>query len=71
MPISRAKAQLLAIAAQVASTGESVVMTRRGAPLVRLVAIEPPASLKGSVTFLVDEDELIYAPLDAWDADKA
>jgi prevent-host-death family protein len=70
MPISRAKAQLLALADEVASTGESIVVTRRGKPLVRLVPIEPPPSLEGSVTFLVDEEELIYAPLVEWDADR-
>jgi prevent-host-death family protein len=71
MPISKAKARLLAVADQVASTGEPVVMTRRGTPLVRLVPISPPPSLEGSVTFLVDEEELIYAPLEEWDADRA
>lgn len=70
MPISRAKAQLLAVAAEVANTGEPVVVTRRGKPLIRLVPIEDPPSLKGSVTFLVDEEELIYGSLFDWDADK-
>lgn len=70
MPISKAKAHLLAVADQVASTGESVVVTRRGKPLVRLVPIEAPPSLEGSVTFLVDEEELIYAPLDEWDVER-
>lgn len=70
MPISKAKTHLLAVADRVASTGESVVVTRRGKPLVRLVPIEPPPSLEGSVTFLVSEQELIYATLDEWDLDK-
>jgi prevent-host-death family protein len=70
MPISKAKAQLLAVADRVASTGEPVIVTRRGKPLVRLVPIEPPPSLEGSVTFLVSEEELIYAPLADWDIDK-
>lgn len=70
MPISKAKTHLLAVADQVASTGESIVVTRRGKPLVRLVPIEPPPSLEGSVTYLVSEDELIYGSLAEWDVDK-
>jgi prevent-host-death family protein len=68
IPITEAKAKLIAVADQVASTGEAIVVTRRGKPLVRLVPITPPPSLDGSVTFLVDEDDLIYAPLGDWDA---
>lgn len=50
IPITEAKAKPIAVADQVASTGEAI---------------------GGSVTFLVDEAELIYAPLGDWDADSA
>jgi prevent-host-death family protein len=71
IPITEAKAKLIAVADQVASTGEAIVVTRRGKPLVRVVPITPPPSLDGSVTFLVDEEDLIYAPLGDWDAATA
>ena len=45
-------------------------MTKHGRPVARVTAAEAPADLRGSVTFHVDEDELI-APLDVeWDAER-
>lgn len=69
MSISEAKARFLAIAEDVATTGQEIVVTKRGAPLIRLTPITPPPSLAGSVTFLVDEEELIYGTLDKWDVE--
>lgn len=67
----RRKAELIAVADRVAATGEAVVVTRRGKPLIRLVPVEAPASLEGNVTYLVDEEELIYGSLGEWDAEGA
>ncbi len=53
---------------EVAATGESIVITKRGRPVARLEPISELPSLVGSVSFVVDEDALI-APLDVdWDA---
>lgn len=68
--ISEFKAKCLRLADEVAVTGEPIVLTRHGRPLVRVVPVEEPKSLKGSVTFLVSDEELI-APLDEdWDAER-
>jgi prevent-host-death family protein len=68
IPAGQFKAHCLAILDEVAETGETVVVTKRGKPVARVAPLEPPGSLVGTVTFLVDDDELI-APLDAaWDA---
>lgn len=65
---SNFKAHCLALLDDVALTGEEVVVTKRGRPVARLVAIDAPQPLAGSVTFHASDDELI-APLDvAWDA---
>jgi len=65
---SEFKARCLALIDEVAATGRPLTVTKRGRPLARLVALEEPASLVGSVSFEVDEDELI-APVDAdWSA---
>lgn len=65
---SQFKAHCLALLDDVASTGEEIVVTKRGRPVARVVAIDAPQALEGSVTFLVSDEELI-APLDvAWDA---
>jgi len=65
---SNFKAHCLALLDDVALTGEEVVVTKRGRPVARLVAIDAPHPLAGSVTFHASDDELV-APLDvAWDA---
>jgi prevent-host-death family protein len=69
MSVSRAKAQFLALAEEVAATGQEVIVTKRGKPLVKVTPVEPAPSLSGSVTFHVDEEELIYSPLGEWDVD--
>lgn len=69
IPAGRFKAQCLALLDDVAATGETIVVTKRGKPVAQLVPLEPPASLIGSVTFLVSDEELM-APIDAeWDAE--
>ena len=62
IPATEFKAHCLAILDDVAKTGEVVVVTKRGKPVARVTPLEPPASLIGSVTFLVSDEELI-APL--------
>jgi len=65
---SQFKARCLALLDDVALTGEEVIVTKRGRPVARLVAIDAPQPLAGSVRFHVSDDELL-APLDvAWDA---
>jgi prevent-host-death family protein len=67
---SQFKAQCLALIDDVALTGEEIVVTKRGRAVARLVAIDEPKPLAGSVTFHVSDDELL-APLDvAWDAES-
>ena len=67
---SQFKARCLALLDDVALTGEEVVVTKRGRPVARLVAIDAPQPLAGSVRFHVSDDELL-APLDvAWDAQR-
>ena len=50
------KATCLQLLDEVAETGRPVVVTKRGRPVARVVPLEPPPSLVGSVTFLVDVD---------------
>jgi prevent-host-death family protein len=63
------KAHCLAILDRVAETGESIVVTKRGRPVARVVPARQAgrSSLRGSVTVRGD----IVAPLlDAWEADR-
>jgi prevent-host-death family protein len=68
MSASQFKARCLAVLDEVASTGNPVIVTKRGKPVARVVPAEAPPSLRGSVRILVSEKEFI-APLDLeWDA---
>ena len=48
------KAQCLALLDEVAETGREIIVTKRGKPVAKVVPIEPPKSLEGSVTVLGD-----------------
>jgi len=66
---SRFKAECLRLLDEVAETGREVVITKRGKPVAKVTPVESPPSLRGSVRFLVSDEELI-APLgEAWDAE--
>lgn len=64
---SRFKAQCLAMLDEVASTGEEIVVTKRGRAVARVLAADEPTSLRGSVSFHVSDEDLTK-PLDIeWD----
>ncbi len=53
--------------AEVAATGETLVVTREGKPLAKVVPFEKPSPLLGSVLWEKD----IVSPLDeTWDAES-
>jgi prevent-host-death family protein len=64
------KSKCLAILDDVQKLGREVVITKRGKPVAKLLPIEPPKSLKGSVTIVNPDDDLFSAFGDEdWDAD--
>ena len=63
------KAKCLALLDEVARNQESLVVTKRGKPVARVVPVEEPRSLIGSVKFLVSDEELIK-PVWDWDVDS-
>lgn len=66
---ARFKAQCLKLLDEVSETGETIVVTKRGKPVARVEPVEEPRSLKGSVVYLVSDEELI-APIDeVWNAE--
>ena len=69
IPAGRFKAQCLKLLDEVSETGETIVVTKRGKPVATVQAVEEPPSLKGSVVYLVSDEELI-APIDeVWNAE--
>lgn len=65
---TRFKAQCLALLDEVAQEGTPLVITKHGEPVARVEPANEPRSMRGTVTYLVSDEELI-APLDErWDA---
>ncbi len=62
VPATEFKARCLALLDEVAKSGVEVVVTKHGRPVAKVVPIAPAPSLRGSVTYLVSDEELI-APL--------
>jgi len=62
------KAHCLALLDEVAETGKEIVVTKRGKPVAKVVPIEPPKSLKGSVKFLGDIINVIDP--DEWEVNR-
>ena len=69
MQASEFKARCLALLDDVAATGDEVVVTKHGVPLARLVPVARAAPTDGSVTLLVEPDEL-YSTGEVWDAQR-
>jgi prevent-host-death family protein len=68
-PATRFKAECLGLLDRVAETGQELVITKHGAPVARVVPTAAPRSLRGTVIYHVDDEELI-APLDdPWSAE--
>lgn len=57
--VSRFKAQCLGLLEEVSKTGEELLVTKRGRAIVRVVPIERPASLLGSVELVSVDDDLL------------
>ena len=66
---SQFKAKCLSLLDDVAESGGEIIVTKRGRPVAKVVPVEEVSdSLRGSVTQLVSDDELI-APIDVvWKA---
>ena len=68
VPAGEFKARCLALLDEVAATGRSLVVTKRGRPVARVAPIEPPRSLHGSARYLVSDDEFLAPIGDSWNA---
>ena len=72
MMASRFKAECLAILDQVQELKISVVVTKHGRPVARLVPMETGGvtdDLVGSVTLVAEDDEAYYSTGVTWDAE--
>ncbi len=71
---SRFKAECLAILDQVERMRISVVVTKHGRPIARVVPLDEPgqrSTLKGSVRLVAEDDEAYYSTGERWDVDAS
>lgn len=62
------KTHCLALLDEVAETGREIIVTKRGKAVAKVVPIEPPKSLKGSVTVLGDIINIVDP--DEWEINR-
>ena len=68
VPAGVFKARCLALLDEVATTHRSLVVTKHGVPVARLVPIETAVADTRSVTLLTEDDADYFSAEDAWDA---
>ena len=65
IPAGEFKARCLALLDDVAETGDEITVTKRGRPVAKVVPMERPRSLKGSIVWQGDVLSPIGEDLDA------
>lgn len=68
VPAGEFKTHCLALLDQVAETGQEIIVTKRGKAVARVVPMEPPKSLKGSVKVLGDIINIVDP--DEWEINR-
>jgi prevent-host-death family protein len=64
------KARCLALLDDVARTRRTIVVTKRGRPVAKLVPLDQHQPTMGSVTLLADDDEAYFSTGEHWDAEE-
>jgi prevent-host-death family protein len=64
------KAHCLRLLDEVADTGETLVVTKRGRPVVRVEPSTRPLDLRGSVKYKISDDELVEFSMGPWDVER-
>lgn len=67
---SQFKARCLRLLDEVAETGETLVVTKHGRPVARVVPPLGPDDLQGSGKINMTDEELIYFSMGPWDMEK-
>ena len=64
------KARCLRLLDEVAETGETLVVTKHGRPVARVMPPLGPDDLRGSGKINMTDEELIYFSMGPWDMEK-
>ncbi len=62
------KARCLALLDEVAATHQTIVVTKHGRPIAKVVPLDEAPATLGSVTLLADDDEDYFSTGEQWDA---
>lgn len=69
IPASEFKAKCLALLDEVARSRETVIVTKHGRPVAKVVPLDDlPTPTMGSVTLLAEADDAYYSTGATWDA---
>lgn len=63
------KAQCLALLDEVEASRRTIVVTKHGRPVAKLVPLDKSAPTMGSVTLLAEDEDDYFTTGAAWDAD--
>jgi len=66
---SEFKARCLALLDEVARSRSSIVVTKHGVPVARVVPLAEDVPTLGSVVLLAEDDVAYYSTGESWDAD--
>jgi prevent-host-death family protein len=64
------KARCMRLLDEVAESGETLVVTKRGRPVVRVEPTRAPRDLRGSVKYNVSDEELVSFSVGPWDVER-
>lgn len=67
---SQFKARCLRLLDEVSETGETLIVTKHGRPVARVVPPLGPDDLRGSVKVNMTDEELIYFSMGPWDMEQ-
>ncbi|HEV3310315.1 MAG TPA: type II toxin-antitoxin system Phd/YefM family antitoxin [Chloroflexota bacterium] len=70
IPAGEFKQHCLALLDQVSETGVSLLVTKRGRPVARVVPVETPGrGMRGSIRVLTDDDEELFSTGETWEVE--
>jgi prevent-host-death family protein len=70
IPAGQFKQRCLALLDQVSETGMSIVVTKRGRPVARVVPIETSIPvIQGSLQTITDNEEELFSTGETWDVE--
>jgi prevent-host-death family protein len=65
------KARCLALLDEVEAEHRTIVVTKHGRPVAKLVPLDEPQPTMGSVTLLADDDEDYFSTGETWDVEQS